>query len=92
MNLCYCRFQGWVETGSGKGARLQFVRKDGSSFYGIVVRNTLKVNHTPYSDEEWNNLDFENMKRRVCGGYRYKFSEIMVAVTFAPEDEDKNNI
>jgi len=88
MNLCYCRFQGWTEIDGVRGARLQFVRKDGSSFYGIVTRNTLKANHTPYSDEEWNNLDFENMKRRVCGGYRYKFSEEMIAVTFAPEDED----
>ena len=66
---------------------MDFTRADGSSFQGIVTRSTLRVNHKPYTDAEWRALDFENMKSRPCGGYRYSLSKKMVTFTAAPKED-----
>jgi hypothetical protein len=66
---------------------MDFTRADGSSFQGIVTRSTLRVNHKPYTDAEWSALDFENMKNRPCGGYRYSYSKQMVTFTAAPKED-----
>lgn len=65
---------------------MDFTRPDGSSFQGIVTRSTLRVNHKPYTDAEWNALDFESMKSRPCSGYRYSYSKRMVTFTAAPKE------
>lgn len=51
----------------------------GGVIHGVVDRNsTCHVNFKPYTDDEWDALDFENMKNCLCAGARYKNSNKMM--------------
>ena len=88
-SIGHCNFMNRVMLKSGNlGYRLEFIREDNSRFYGVVTRNTLRVNFEPYSDDEWAAMekDFEHMHNRPCGGYRYTYSELMTTFTCSPPD------